>query len=74
MSPENRKIVLAAARAAGDHLKGKLPQIEGHPDRNSYAHVFERVKHHMEKSYKDCEDSDLQKILELIEHYKNNPC
>lgn len=73
MSPENRKIILAAAREAGDFLKGKLPEIDGHPARNSYAHVFERVKHHMGMSYKDCTDEDVQKILDLIVFYRSNP-
>ena len=74
MSPENCKIIRDAVTLAGDELKGKLPPSSYLSKRNSYAHLWERIKFHMKKSYKDCEDSDLQKILDLIEYYRNNPC
>lgn len=75
MSPEIQKVILEAARLAGDHLKGKLPPHHMHPKgRNSYAHIFERIKTKMGRSYKDCEDWEAHRILDLIEYYTNNPC
>ena len=75
MSPEVQKVILEAARLAGDELKGKLPPHHMHPKgRNSYAHIFERIKSKMGRSYKDCEDWEASRILDLIEYYTNNPC
>ena len=75
MSPKVQKIILDAARQAGDELKGRLPPHPKHPKgRNSYAHIFERIRSRMGKSYKECDDSDAQKILDIIEYYTNNPC
>ena len=75
MSPSVQKIILEAARQAGDELKGKLPPHPKHPKgRNSYAHIFERIKSKMGRSYKDCEDWEAERILDLIEYYSKNPC
>lgn len=74
MSPELQKIILETARLAGDELKGKLPPHPRHPKgRNSYAHIFERIKTKMGKSYKECDDSEAGKILNIIEYCVNNP-
>ena len=75
MSPEVQGLILKAAKIAGDELKGKLPYHPRHPSgRNSYAHIFERIKSKMGKSYKDCDDWQAKEILDLIEYYANNPC
>ena len=75
MSPEVQKLILEAARMAGEELKGKLPPHPKHPKgRNSYAHVFERIKSKMGRSYKDCDDWEAERILSLIEYYAKNPC
>tara|TARA_R100001510_G_C7643402_1_gene200916 strand:- start:1036 stop:1263 length:228 start_codon:yes stop_codon:yes gene_type:complete len=75
MSPEIQKIIYEAAIKAGDELKGKLPPHRFHPNgRNPYAHVFERIKSKMGKSYKECQDWEADKILDLIEYYVKNPC
>lgn len=74
MSEDNLKLIREKAKDAGDHLKGKLPPCKFLKVRNSYAHIWERLKSRMGKSYKDCEDSDVPRILEMIEWYKNNPC
>ncbi len=74
MSPELQKIILETARLAGDELKGKLPPHPRHPKgRNSYAHIFERIKTKMGKGYKDCDDSEAEKILNIIEYCVKNP-
>lgn len=75
MSPEAKKIIQEAVRQAGDELKGKLPPSTRHPKgRNSYAHLYERIRSKMGKSYKDCEDYEAPCILDLIEYYVKNPC
>jgi hypothetical protein len=74
LSPENIQIIRVKAREAGDHLKGRLPPCKFLKVRNSYAHVYERLKARLGRSYKDCEDEEMPRILELIEWYRNNPC
>ena len=74
LSPENIQIIRVKAKEAGDHLKGKLPPCKFLKERNSYAHIWERLKARLGRSYKDCDDSEMPRILELIEWYRNNPC
>lgn len=74
LSRESIDLIRAAAKGAGDHLDGKLPPCKFLKKRNSYAHIWERLKSRLGRSYKDCEDHELPRILELIEWYKNNPC
>ncbi len=74
LSKEATQIVREAAREAGDHLKGKLPPCPFLKERNSYAHIWERLKSRLGRSYKECEDEELPRILELIQWYRNNPC
>jgi hypothetical protein len=74
LSPENIQIIRERAREAGDHLKGRLPPCKFLKVRNSYAHIFERLKSRLGRSYRDCDDSEMPRILELIEWYRNNPC
>jgi hypothetical protein len=74
LSKRNQEIVRQAAREAGDHLKGRLPPCKFLKQRNSYAHIWERLKARLGRSYKDCDDLELDKILSLIEYYRNNPC
>jgi hypothetical protein len=74
MSPEVQGLILDAARLAGDDLKGRLPPHPKHPKgRNSYAHIFERIKSRMGRSYKDCEDWEAGRILDIIEYCVKNP-
>lgn len=74
LSPESVELIRVVAKDAGDHLKGKLPPCKFLKQRNSYAHIWERLKSRLGKSYKDCDDSQVPEILRLIEWYKNNPC
>jgi len=68
LTPEFRNIVFAAARQAGDELDGKLPPSHRHPGgRSSHAHVFERIRTTMGRSYKDCNDWEVSQILRIIE-------
>lgn len=68
MNDSNRKLVQASVKEAGLFLEGKLPG----DGRNSYAHLWERIKHHMGKSYKECDDEQLDEVLAIIAHYRNN--
>lgn len=73
MSPENAKKIFIAAQAAGDELKGKLPEDGTHlSGRNSWAHVFRIIKTEMGRPYKECADSDVDHILGIIEHARRN--
>jgi hypothetical protein len=74
LSPENIAMVRAAQREAGDHLQGKLPPCKFLKKRNPHAHIWERLKARLGKSYRDCDDSEVGEILRLIEWYRNNPC
>lgn len=70
MNNENRKIVQAAVSEAGDYLKGKLPDHPDHDRRNSYAHVWRAIKEEMGRTYSDCADEDLPRILEIVKREK----
>ena len=72
LDDDSLKIVRTAASEAGDYLKDVLEPCEGHPVRNAYAHVWERLKHHLGGcSYKDCDNDDVPLLLELIEEIRN---
>jgi len=74
MTEEYRKIIREAVALAGKDLEGKLPPHPRLKKRNPYAHLWERIQARMGRSYKDCEDWEAEKILDLIEYYRNNPC
>jgi len=74
LSPESVTLIRIAAKDAGDRLKGKLPPCKFLKERNSYAHIWERLRSRLGKSYKDCDDHQVPEILRMIEWYKNNPC
>jgi hypothetical protein len=74
LSKENLALVRATVKEAGDHLQGKLPPCPWLKQRNPYAHLYERLKSRLGKSYKDCDDSQVSQILKMIEWYRNNPC
>jgi len=74
LSEENRHFIIQTIKEAGDHLQGKLPPCKFLKKRNPYAHLYERLKARLGKSYKDCDDNQVPEILRLIEWYRNNPC
>ena len=74
LSEPVRKLIQEAARQAGDELQGKLPPKPWLPIRNSHAHIYERIRAKMGRSYKDCEDWEASRILNLIEWLVKNPC
>ena len=74
LSPEYRDLVRDAVKAGGDALQGKLPPHPRLKKRNPYAHLYERIKSEMGKSYKECDDWEVPRIIDLIEYYVKNPC
>lgn len=74
LSSENRKMIQQAVADSGKALEGKLPPCPFLKKRNPYAHLYERLRARLGRSYKDCEDEEMPRILDLIEWYKNNPC
>jgi len=72
MNNENKKKIQSAVVALGDELKGKLFPSEAHPERNSYAHIWHTIKEKMGKSYKDCNDNQVNKILKIVEELKRS--
>jgi len=73
MSPEVADRIRQAVALGGKALEGNLPDSPNHSKRNPYAHLWRCVKTKMGKSYKDCEDSDEQEIIEYITYLVNNP-
>ena len=73
MSPENMNRVRRAVAVAGDHLKDKLPPVEGLAHRNAYAHIWKTIKTKFGVSYKYLGDEELQNVLDVIEECKANP-
>lgn len=74
MNQHNCKIIQAAVKEAGDFLNGKLPMHPYLHKRNPWAHLWERIKTQMGKSYKECDDLQLDEILNIVAHCRDNPC
>jgi len=74
LSSNSSRVIRDKISEAGESLRGKLPEVSYLKVRNPYAHLYERIKSTMGKSYKDCEEIDVPRILEIVEWYKNNPC
>lgn len=73
LSEVQARVVREAVAAAGAALEDKLPPSPHHHRRNPYAHVYKYVKNQMGKSYKDCDDDDVEQIIELIDYCRRNP-
>ena len=74
LSNEVRDRIREAVALGGKVLEPQLVPNAAHPVRNAYAHLWREVKKKMGKSYLECDDEDEKKILEVINHYVNNPC
>lgn len=72
MNADNKKIVQDAVREAGDYLKGKLPELATHPERNPYAHLWRSIKEQMGCTYSECGDEDVPKILKIVAWHREN--
>ena len=70
LSEENILIIKGKAREAGDFLvKNNVTDL---PAQNPYSYIWSMVNQQLGRNYKDCEDDDLDYILEIIEEYKND--
>lgn len=66
LSQDNLEKVRKAVGEAGDRLKDKMLPLPEIPNRNSYAHLWREIKHSFGKSYKECEDDDVPRMLEIV--------
>lgn len=73
LSKENRDLVIKAVGEAGEAIKDQILPTAEIPNRNAFAHIWRHIKHTLGKSYKEADDSELPRILELIEWCKSNP-
>jgi len=74
LSTEVRNRIREAVAMGGKLLEPQLVPNHAHPVRNAYAHLWREIKKTMGKSYLECDDTDEAQILEVINHYVNNPC
>lgn len=73
LSKENRDIVVKLVGEVGEEIKSKiLPTVEI-PNRNAFAHIWKHIKQALGKSYKEADDEEMPRILELIEWVRSNP-
>lgn len=73
LSNEVSNTIKNEVRKAGDHLFKTMEDVHELPALNPYSFIWDMITHDMGKNYKECEDDDLDTILGIIEHYKNNP-
>lgn len=66
MNVENKKKIVATVNLIGDELKSTLIPTLEHPQRNAYAHVWRSIKEQFGKSYKDCDDVEVDRIIEHV--------
>ena len=62
-----------AVALGGKALDGRLPERNEHEKRNPYAHIWREIKNEMGMTYKECNDSDEEKILNIIRRLVENP-
>lgn len=74
LSSESISRIRESIKEAGDYLSDKLPSLPGRPIRNSHAHLWERLRYHLGgMSYKDCNDTQIEGILDIIKWHRDNP-
>ena len=74
LSNESLIRIRESIKESGDYLRDKLPSSPGRPVRNSHAHLWERLRYHLGgMSYKDCDDTDVEGMLDIIKWYRDNP-
>jgi hypothetical protein len=71
VNDSNQKLVRDAVKVTGDYLKDKLVANQFHKVRNSYAHVWERIKWKFGMSYKECTDEQTVDIIIFIKGLEN---
>jgi hypothetical protein len=73
LSKENRDIVIKLVGEVGDEIKSKILPTAEIPNRNAYAHIWRHLKQTLGKSYKEADDEQMPRIIELIEWVRSNP-
>ena len=73
LTKEQAKLIQEAVGLAGKNLQDKLKPLPNRPKRNAYAHLYRSIENTMGRSYKDCEEFEVQQIMDIIEFYANNP-
>jgi hypothetical protein len=74
MNKANRGIIREAVDSAAQDLEGRLPESPNHPKgRNPHAHVAQVLKTLLGRSYTECSDESVPKILRIIEEIQKNP-
>jgi len=73
LSKENKVRIREAVATAGLELEGKLKPIPEIPNRNPYAHLWKEIKLFYGHSYAECDDSQVDEILGIIEWARKNP-
>lgn len=71
MSQFNKDLIKQKVNEAAEMLKQKLQPTLSHPVRNPWAHVWQNIKLKMGKSYSDCNDANVTKIIQIIEGCQN---
>lgn len=74
LSPDARALFLEYVSARAKELQPKLQPHPRHPrGRNAYAHLFLAVKSVMGKSYHKCDNTELSKMISIIDRVCENP-
>ena len=74
MNKINRGIIREAVDVAAQDLEGRLPESPSHPKgRNPHAHVAQVLKALLGRSYTECADESVPKILRIIEEIQKHP-
>jgi hypothetical protein len=66
LSSKSANHIRGAVSLAGKILSEKLQPTPEHPTRNPYAHVWKSIKEKMGKSYSECDESQVQEIIDHI--------
>ena len=73
MSAASVAKIREAVGLAGRVLDGNLPESRLHATRNAYAHIWRSIKEKMGKTYSECDESQVQEIIDHIHYLVNNP-
>lgn len=66
LSEKNIKLIRKVVANSGAIIKDKLIPSEQIPIRNAFAHIWKEIKKEFGKSYNECDDSDIPRMLQLI--------
>lgn len=73
LNQQNRELIIKLVGEVGEEIKDKILPTAEIPNRNAFAHIWRELKQAFGKSYKECEDTDVPRMLEIIEECRKNP-